>query len=49
LYAVLRTGFDVELTAAFPRHAPITVAKIVGIEIPKNVSAKIFHDLVFAG
>jgi hypothetical protein len=49
LYASVKIGFTEELTAAFPRQAPITVTKIVGMEIPKSVRKKIFHDLVLAG
>ena len=35
--------------AALPRQEPIAVVKIVGMEIPKSVRKKIFHDLVVAG
>jgi hypothetical protein len=42
-------GLDFDETAAFPRQAPMTVTKMVGIEIPKKVKKKIFQDLVLAG
>jgi hypothetical protein len=49
LYAFVRIGFSVEESAAFPRHAPMTVTKMVGMEIPKRVKKNIFQDLVLAG
>jgi len=42
VYASARPTFTVEfVTAALPRQAPMTVMKIVGIEIPKRVRKKI--------